>query len=48
MLLGQAVPAARWHTGPRSGQTVLSQIIATAVGRGWTYYGISLPIRARM
>src|SRR5216683_3022509 len=28
----------------RSGQTVLSQIIATAVGRNWAYYGMSLTI----
>ena len=33
MLLGLAVLARRWHLAPRSGQTVLSQIMATAVGR---------------
>jgi amino acid transporter len=44
MLLGLAVLAGRWHIGPRSGQTVLSQIIATAVGRGWAYYAMSLTI----
>ena len=33
MLLGLAVLADRWHVGPRSGQTVLSQIMAMAVGR---------------
>ncbi len=44
MLLGLAVLADRWHIGPRSGQTVLSQIIATAVGRDWAYYGMSLTI----
>ncbi len=44
MLLGLAVLADRWHIGPRSGQTVLSQIIATAVGRNWAYYGMSLTI----
>ena len=44
MLLGLAVLADRWHVGPRSGQTVLSQIIATAVGRHWAYYVISLTI----
>jgi amino acid transporter len=44
MLLGLAVLADRWHIGPRSGQTVLSQIIATAVGRGWAYYVMSLTI----
>ncbi len=44
MLLGLAVLADRWHIGPRSGQTVLSQIIATAVGRNWAYYVMSLTI----
>jgi amino acid transporter len=46
MLLGLAVLADRWHIGPRSGQTVLSQIIGTAVGRGWAYYAMSLTITA--
>ena len=44
MLLGLAVLASRWHIGPRSGQTVLSQIMATAVGRHWAYYVVSLTI----
>ncbi len=44
MLLGLAVLADRWHIGPRSGQTVLSQIMATAVGRNWAYYVMSLTI----
>ena len=44
MLLGLAVLAARWHIGPRSGQTVLSQIMAMAVGRHWAYYVMSLTI----
>ena len=44
MLLGLAVLAKRWHVGPRSGQTVLSQIMALAVGRGWAYYIVSLTI----
>ena len=44
MLLGLAVLADRWHIGPRSGQTVLSQIMATAVGRHWAYYVMSLTI----
>ena len=44
MLLGLAVLADRWHIGPRSGQTVLSQIMATAVGRHWAYYMMSLTI----
>ena len=41
MLLGLAVLAKRWQIGPRSGQTVLSQIMAMAVGRGWAYYIMS-------
>ena len=44
MLLGLAVLASRWHIGPRSGQTVLSQIMAAAVGRHWAYYVVSLTI----
>ncbi len=44
MLLGLAVLADRWRIGPRSGQTVLSQIMATAVGRHWAYYVMSLTI----
>ena len=44
MLLGLAVLADRWHIGPRSGQTVLSQIIAEAVGRHWAYYVMSMTI----
>ncbi len=44
MLLGLAVLAKRWHVGPRSGQTVLSQIMSLAVGRNWAYYIVSLTI----
>jgi amino acid transporter len=44
MLLGLAVLADRWHIGPRSGQTVLSQIMAMAVGRHWAFYVESLTI----
>jgi amino acid transporter len=44
MLLGLAVLARRWHIGPRSGQTVLSQIMSIAVGRHWAYYIVSLTI----
>ena len=44
MLLGLAVLTARWHVGPRSGQTVLSQIMAMAVGRNWAFYTVSLTI----
>src|SRR5208282_649847 len=42
MLLGLAVLARRWQIGPRSGQTVLSQIMGLAVGRHWAYYIVSL------
>lgn len=44
LLLGLAVLALRFHTEPRSGQTVLSQIMAAAVGRNWAYYIESLTI----
>ena len=44
MLIGLAVLARRWHVGPRQGQTVLSQIMAYAVGRHWAYYIVSLTI----
>jgi len=44
MLLGLAVLDRRWNIGPRSGQTVLSQIMATAVGRGWAYFIVSVTI----
>ena len=44
MLLGLAILAKRWHIGPRTGQTVLSQIMAMAVGRGWAYYIITITI----
>jgi amino acid transporter len=44
MLLGLAVLADRWHIGPRSGQTALSQIIGYAIGRNWAYYAMSLVI----
>jgi amino acid transporter len=44
LLLGLAVLASRWHIAPRSGQTVLSQIMATAVGRGWAFYVMTLTI----
>jgi amino acid transporter len=46
MLLGLAVLARRWHIGPRSNQTVLSQIMSMAVGRHWAYYVVSLTITA--
>jgi amino acid transporter len=46
MLLGLAVLAVRFHIKPRSGQTVLSQIMGAAVGRHWAYYVVSLSITA--
>ena len=44
MLLGLASLADRWHLTPRSDQTVLSQVMAMAVGRNWAYYLMSLTI----
>jgi len=44
MLFGVAVLASRWHVVPRAGQTVLSQVMAMAVGRTWVYYLVSLSI----
>ena len=44
MLLGLAVLARRWHVGPRSGQTVLSQIMILSVGKNWAYYVVALTI----
>ncbi|HTT58682.1 MAG TPA: APC family permease [Acidimicrobiales bacterium] len=44
MLLGLATLAHRWHVGPRSHVTVLSQIMGLAVGRHWAYYVVSLSI----
>jgi amino acid transporter len=44
MLLGLAVLAHRWHIGPRSQETVLSQIMGMAVGRHWAYYLVSITI----
>jgi amino acid transporter len=46
MLLGLAVLAVRFHVKPRTGQTVLSQIMGAAVGRHWAYYVVSLSITA--
>lgn len=42
MLLGIAILARRWHVGPRSNQTILSQVTAMADGRHWAYYAVSL------
>jgi amino acid transporter len=44
MLIGLAVLAVRFHVGPRSNQTVLSQIMGAAVGRHWAYFIVALTI----
>jgi len=44
MLLGLAVLTDRFHVEPRTGQTVLSQVMADAVGRHFAYYFVSLTI----
>jgi len=44
MLLGLAVLTNKFHVVPRSGETVLSQIMVDAVGRHWAYYFVSLVI----
>jgi amino acid transporter len=44
MLLGLAVLAVRFHIEPRTGQTVLSQIMGASVGRSWAFYVLSLDI----
>ena len=44
MLIGLAVLVDKFHVGPRTGQTVLSQVMGYSVGRGWMYYIVSLSI----
>jgi amino acid transporter len=44
MLLGLATLALRFHIGPRTNQSVLSQIMSAAVGRHWAYYVVSLSV----
>ncbi|HLX77682.1 MAG TPA: APC family permease, partial [Acidimicrobiales bacterium] len=44
MLLGLSWLAKIWRIGPRSGQTVLSQIIGISLGRHWAYFVISFAI----
>jgi amino acid transporter len=44
MLLGLAILTTKFHVQPRTNQTVLSQIMADAVGRHWAYYIVSLTI----
>jgi len=48
MLLAIGVLVVRFHIEPRAGQTVLSQVIAASVGRGWAYYLMSLTITATL
>src|SRR6202035_3651316 len=44
MLVGLGILAQRFHVAPRSGQTVLSQIMAYSVGRSWGYYVVTLAV----
>lgn len=44
MLIGLAVLVLRFHIGPRSHQTVLSQVMGASVGRGWAYYLVSFAV----
>jgi amino acid transporter len=44
MLLGLAILVRKFDVGPRSGQTVLSQVMSYSVGRGALYYVVSLSI----
>ncbi len=44
MLLGLAVLANRFHTRPRTNETVLSQIMVQSVGRNWAYYVVSITL----
>ena len=46
MLLGLGALMVRFHIDPRDGDTVLSQVTAAAVGRGWAYYTVSLSVTA--
>ena len=44
MLLGIAVLIERLHVVPRTGETILSQVMAGSVGRSWAYYLVSITI----
>lgn len=44
MLVGLALLVLRFHIGPRSHQTVLSQIMGASIGRGWAYYLVSFAV----
>ncbi len=48
MLLGLALLTIRFHVGPQPDQTVLSQVMAAAVGRGWAYYTVTLATTATL
>jgi len=48
MLLGLAVMAVRFHVRPRTGESVLSQLMGMAVGRHWLYFVVSLAITAAL
>ena len=48
MLLGIAFLTAHFHIRPLAGQTVLSQVTAAAVGRGWLYYVVALATTATL
>lgn len=48
MLLGLAILVIRFHIGPRSNQTVLSQVMAASVGRSFFYYLVSLSVTATL
>lgn len=48
MLVGLAILVLRFHVGPRSNQTVLSQIMGASVGRGWFYYLVSFAVTATL
>lgn len=43
-LLGLALLATKWHITPDSNQTVLSQIMATSLGKGVVYYFLSITV----
>ncbi|MBO0691510.1 MAG: APC family permease [Acidimicrobiaceae bacterium] len=48
MLLGLAILAHRFHIGPRSGQTVIVQIVGASIGRNVGLYIIALAVTATL
>jgi amino acid transporter len=48
MLLGLAIVATRFHIAPKAGETVLSQVMAASIGRGWLYYTVALATTATL